>query len=44
MILKAVDSGISIERIAAALNVNVREIRARVNVTAGLCPEVLEML
>ncbi len=44
MILKAVDNGVSIERIAAALNVNVREIRARVNVTVGLCPKVVEML
>jgi len=44
MILKAVDSGVSVDRIAAALNVDAREIRARVNVTAGLCPEVIELL
>ncbi len=44
MILKAVEHGVSVERIAAALNVQVSDIRARLNVTAGLCTEVIEML
>jgi ParB/RepB/Spo0J family partition protein len=44
MILKAIDSGVSIERIAAALDLAEAEIRAKLNVTAGLCPEVIEML
>ncbi len=44
MILKAVESGVSIERIAEALDVDVKEIRARISVTDGLCPEVVEAL
>lgn len=44
MILKAVENGLSIEKIAAALNVDVSKIRASLNVTSGLCEEVVEKL
>ncbi len=44
MLLKAVENGVSIERIAAALNIDISKIRARLSVTSGICPEVVEML
>lgn len=44
MILKAVESGVSIERIAEALDEDVKKIRARISVTDGLCAEAVEML
>ncbi|MCW1912915.1 ParB N-terminal domain-containing protein [Luteolibacter sp. GHJ8] len=44
MILKVLESGVSIERIAEAFNEDVRQMRARINVTKGLCSEVVEML
>lgn len=44
MILKAIESGVTVERLAKVLNMDVTEIRARLNVTNGLCAEVIEML
>ena len=44
MILKAVENGLSVEKIAAALNVDVSKIRASLNVTSGPCDEVVEKL
>lgn len=44
MILKAIDAGVPIERIAEALDMDVAKIRARINVTNGLCSEVVESL
>lgn len=44
MILKAVENGVSMEKIAAALNVNVAKIRSSLKITVGLCDEVVEKL
>ncbi|MDB6076690.1 MAG: plasmid stablization protein ParB [Akkermansiaceae bacterium] len=44
MILKAVESGIPIERIAEAFGEDVRKVKARIAVTDGLCSEVVEMM
>jgi ParB/RepB/Spo0J family partition protein len=44
MILKAIEAGVSIERIAEALDKDVAKIRATINVTKGLCAEVVEEL
>lgn len=44
MILKAIKNGVSEECIAAALNVNVREIRQRRDLLNGICPEAAELL
>jgi ParB-like chromosome segregation protein Spo0J len=44
MILNAVANGVSIERIAAALNLDPSAIRARINVTDGICADAVEML
>lgn len=44
MILNAVDNGVPIERIAAALNLDPSAIRARISVTDGICPDAVEML
>jgi ParB-like chromosome segregation protein Spo0J len=44
MILKAVERGVSEERIARALNVNVAEIRRKRRLLEGICPEVAEIL
>ncbi len=44
MILKAIKNGVSEERIAAVLNVNVREIRQKRDLLNGICPEAAEML
>jgi len=44
MILKAIDKGVSEERIAKALNVNVVKIREKRNLLKGICPEVVELL
>ncbi len=44
MILKAIDSGVPIERIAAALNRKESEIRASLKITEGLCQEVVNLL
>ena len=44
MILEAVGRGLSEERLARALNVNVASIRKKRNLLVGICPEVAEML
>jgi hypothetical protein len=44
MILKALASGVSEERIAASLNVNVGQIRKKRDMLDGICPEVVEIL
>lgn len=44
MIVRALDRGVSEEKIARALNVDVRSIRRRRSLLDGVCPEVVEML
>lgn len=44
MIMEALKSGVSEERIAVTLNVDVTAIRRRVQMLDGICPEVVEML
>ncbi|MCW1924253.1 ParB N-terminal domain-containing protein [Luteolibacter arcticus] len=44
MILKAIKSGVPVERIAAALNRNEGDIRASLKITDGLCQEVVNLL
>ena len=44
MILKVIGRGISEQRIAQALNVNVGNIRAKRNLLNGICPEVAALL
>jgi len=43
MILKAVERGVSEERIAKALNVDVQTIRRKRHLLEGICPEVAEI-
>lgn len=44
MIMKAIENGVSEERIAAALDVNVASIRQRRDLVSGVCPEAIELL
>jgi hypothetical protein len=44
MILNAVRKGVSEERLARALNVNITSIRTKRNLLVGICPEVADML
>ena len=44
MILKAVERGVSEERIAKALNVNIAEVRKKRRLLVGICPEAAEIL
>ncbi len=44
MILKAVERGVSEERIAKTLNVDLTTIRQKVRMLDGICPEVVEIL
>jgi RepB plasmid partitioning protein/ParB-like nuclease domain len=44
MILKAIANGVTEERIAEGLNIDVRAIRNRRNLLDGICPEVVELL
>jgi hypothetical protein len=44
MILNAVKKGVSEERLARALNVNVASIRAKRNLLVGICPETVDLL
>lgn len=44
MILEAVARGVSEERLARALNLNITSIRKKRNLLVGICPEVAEML
>lgn len=43
MILNAVRKGVSEERLARALNVNIASIRTKRNLLVGICPEVADM-
>lgn len=44
MILKALTNGVSEQRIAETLNVNVAEIRRKRDLLNGICPEAVELL
>ena len=44
MILNAVRKGVSEERLARALNVNIQNIRTKRNLLVGICPEVADLL
>lgn len=44
MVLKAIERGVSEERIAKTLNVNIVKIREKRNLLRGICPEVVELL
>lgn len=44
MIVRALDRGVSEEKIARALNVDARSIRRRRSLLDGVCPEVVELL
>lgn len=44
MILNAVKKGVSEERLARALNVNIQNIRMKRNLLVGICPEVADLL
>jgi hypothetical protein len=44
MILKAIANGVTEERIAVGLNVDVKTIRQRRNLLDGICPEAVELL
>ncbi len=44
MILKALEKGVSEERLARALNVNLTSIRHKRSLLQGICPEAVEML
>ena len=44
MILNAVRKGVSEERLARALNVNIASIRTKRDLLVGICPEVADML
>ena len=44
MILRAIERGVSEERLAAALNVDLRSIRQKRDLLVGICPEAVELL
>jgi ParB-like chromosome segregation protein Spo0J len=44
MILNAIKKGVSEERLAKALNVNISSIRTKRTLLSGICPEVAELL
>ena len=44
MIMRALDNGVSEERIAATLNVDVAAIRKKRDLLDGICPEAIELL
>lgn len=44
MIMRAIDSGVHEERIAATLNVNVAAIRKKMDLLDGICPEAVTLL
>lgn len=44
MIMKAINNGVSEDTIAAALNVNIANIREKKNLLNGICPEVVQLL
>jgi hypothetical protein len=44
MIVKAVESGVSEEKLASALNLDIRTIRYKRQMLDGICPDVVELL
>lgn len=44
MIIRAIKNGVPPQRIANALNKNVKDVRASINILEGIAPEVVEML
>lgn len=44
MILKAIENGVSSQRIARALDVNISAIRQKVNLLDGICQEAIDLL
>lgn len=44
MILRAIERGVSEERLAAALNVDIRSIHEKRDLLLGICPEAVELL
>ena len=44
MLRRAIDRGVSRERLAWAFNVNLSSINRRVNLLEGICPEVINLL
>ncbi|MEG2446023.1 MAG: plasmid partitioning protein RepB C-terminal domain-containing protein [Acinetobacter sp.] len=44
MIRRAIDHGVNEERLATALNIDIRAIRTKMNLLNGICPEVIELL
>ncbi len=44
MIRRAIDRGVSKERLARAFNVNLSSINRRINLLEGVCPEAIELL
>lgn len=44
MLRRAIDRGVSKERLARAFNVNLSSIKRRVNLLQGICPEAINLL
>lgn len=44
MIRQAIDQGVDEERLASALNIDIKSIRSKINLLNGICPEVIELL
>jgi len=44
MLRRAIDKGVSKERLARAFNVNLSTINSRINLLHGICPEAVELL
>jgi ParB-like chromosome segregation protein Spo0J len=44
MLVRAIDRGVSEERLARALNINMKAIRRRRGMLNGICPEVIDLL
>jgi ParB-like chromosome segregation protein Spo0J len=44
MLRRAIDRGVSRERLARAFNVNLSSINRRINLLEGICPEAIELL
>lgn len=44
MIRRAIEQGVDEERLAIALNIDIKSIRSKANLLRGICPEVIELL
>lgn len=44
MIVRAIENGVSEDRLASALSMDIKTIKARRNLLSGICPEVAEIL